>query len=326
MPPTSFHLRGGGALTSAAPSVAEAAPLFQHRVNPAYDLITYVQDHASENPSRLAGNMSRVVHTFETAPLPRTAEIFGRVHVELVVDETTGTTQLSVDLAHVEPNGTAHHITFGTGGMRGAGAGRHTLAFDLGDIVHVVPAGNRLRATLMDVALHRPPSYQRIRFAPYFTDTDTTIVIEPGAASRIDVPLRPFTPTLTRRHGLASAAAGIDHRMAIDGDAARAEWPYVVFVGASGEAPGITVPGLPHVALNLDAWTSLGIALQNTAAFPVFAGNLDANGRASPALRVPAGAVASSMIGLRLTFAGLAIGPGFVAESALGPATLVIDP
>lgn len=325
VPRTAWYLRAGGVLSPSAATAPELGPLFQHRVRPGYDLLAYVQARASKNPSRLVGNMSLVEHVFETAPLPVEAEVFGRVHVELVVDDTTGTTQISVELQHVDPNGTVQHVTIGAGGVRGAGAGRHTLAFDLGDIAHRIPAGHRLRATVRNMALHRPPSYQRIRFAPYFTDTDTTIAIEPGAASRLEIPLRAVGPTLVPRIGAASVASGIAHAMTLDGGSARAGRPYFAFLSASGEAPGLSLPGFPHLPLNLDAWTSLGIALQNSAAFPSFAGLLDAQGRAAPAVNVPAGP-ANALLGLRLTFAGLVLDAGLAVESAFGPVQLAIGP
>ena len=129
--------------------------------------------------------------------------------------------------------------------------------------------------------------------------------------------------TLLRR--VASAPRPLLRGAALRGGAGRAGLSYAVFIGGSGEAPGLTLPGPLHVPLNIDPWTTLGVQLQNTVVFPAMVGVLDPNGKANPGMSVPAGAVANALVGQRFTFTGIVLSlAGF--DSVTGPITLVIDP
>ncbi|MCB9883643.1 MAG: hypothetical protein H6834_17780 [Planctomycetes bacterium] len=324
-PSRTFHLRGNGSLTAAVPPSVEVGPTFAHRVDPAYDLLTHVAIRASVNPARLFARIPRIDHAFETPPLPNTMEVYGRTRVQLEVSDTTGVFQLSVALVHVDPQGVEHFITFGTGGVRSGSPGAHTLAFDLVDIAHVVPAGHRLRIHVLNLADHDPPSHRRIRFAPYFTDTDTVLRLEPGAASRIEIPLRAYALNQLPRLVEQPASAGILHRMEVRGGPERAGLPYFVLLGASGEAPGTPLPGGGRVPLMRDAWTDLGLLLLNTPLLPATIGVLDAQGNARPGFAIPAGPIADLLVGMRFSFATLVV-DGAALEVVDGSTDLVIVP
>jgi len=212
----------------------------------------------------------------------------------------------------------------GSGGLRGAGAGQHLLRLDLRDIAHVVPAGHKLRLAVVNLATHRPPGDHRIHFVPYFTATDTTVLMQPGAASRVLLPLRPYATNMKPRLAQASASIGIDHRLLVNGGAARAGYLYVTAMSLSGQAPGFALPGLATpVPLNFDAWTNVGFAFLGTPMLPAFVGVLDAVGQATPGLRVPP-LNGVPLLGQRVTFAGVVVDPALTFDSVFGPCTLLV--
>ena len=327
-PPTlvreALFLRGTRALSGSAPPAIEVGPLLQHRTQPGFTPASYVALGGGRAPAAVFARIPRLESAFESQPLSAASEIVGRSTVELYVNDSSGTFQLSVELSHVDPAGIPTFITMGTGGMRGVGAGQHLLRFDLGDIAHVVPAGHRLRLAISNLATHRPPGQQRIHFVPYFTATDTTVLMQPGATSRVLLPLRPYTTNMQPRLAQASASLGVDHRMLLNGGAARAGYVYVTAMGTSGEAPGLPLPGLgTPVPVNVDAWTNIGFALLGTPIVPAFIGVLDPAGQATPGLHVPP-LNAGPLLGLRVTFAGVVVDLGGALESTFGPCTLVV--
>ncbi|MFN0206895.1 MAG: CocE/NonD family hydrolase C-terminal non-catalytic domain-containing protein [Planctomycetota bacterium] len=322
--PTLFHFRGNGSLTGAAPPAFEAGPVIVHTVAAGYDALTYVQQNASFNPGLAFASMPKVSVPFETGPLPEIKEIFGRVHMVLYVNDTTGLVQLSAEISHVSPMGVEQRITMGTGAIRDGVAGPYQLEFDLGDIGYVVPAGHFIRVSLMNIAHHQAPTYQRIRYVPYFTSTTTTLRISPLAPSRVEIPLRDYVVNLAPRMAKASSAAGISHVMRVSGGASRAGWIYAVLTGASGEAPGTTFPGVPTIPLVVDSVTMDAANAANGPFLPNFVGVLNAQGLAFPQVIVPPG-VLPVLVGMRLTFAGVVLDPAGPLE-AFGPTTLEILP
>lgn len=324
LPNQTFYLRSAGRLLATVPPAVEAGPSFAHRIAAGYTPTRYVTQGSGRAPGQVYASIPRIDRVFETAPVPADSELVGRASLELHLDDSTGTVQLSAELSRIDPSGAPTFLTMGTGALRGVGAGRRVLRFDLNDVAHAVPAGHRLRLTLMNLATHRPPSEHRVRFVPFFTPTDTTVVIEPAAASRISLPLRPYVTNLRPRLAAASASLGIDHRMQVNGGAARAGWLAVTVFGLSGEAPGIPLPGLSTpVPVVFDAWTNLAFSLLGTAVLPNCATFLDANGRATPGMRLPAMNV-GPLLGERVTFAGVVIDPAGAFESSFGPVTLTV--
>jgi dienelactone hydrolase len=318
-----LYLRGTRSLSGTAPAAVEAGPVVQHRVQAGFSPADYVALGGGRAPAQVYARIPRLEFAFTSPPLDATYEIVGRSTVELHVNDSTGTFQLSAELSHVSPTGVPTYITMGTGGVRGGAAGPQLLRFDLGDIAHVVPQGHQLRLAIVNLATHRPPGEHRIHFVPYFTATDSTLLMQPLAASRVLLPIRPYVTNLKPRLAPASASAGIDHRMLLNGGSARAGLVYVTAMGLSGEAPGFLLPGLAApVPLNVDAWTNVGFALLGTPLVPAFVGVLDAQGQATPGLHVPPLNV-GPLLGQRVTFAGVVVGPaGF--DSVFGPATLAV--
>ena len=78
---------------------------------------------------------------------------------------------------------------------------------------------------------------------------------------------------------------------------------YLVAGSVTGTRPGFDL-GAAHIPLQFDAWTSLTLALANSAALPKSRGQLDASGKARPGITVPTG-LSSSLIGLKLYSAAL---------------------
>ncbi len=324
IPATSMHLRGAGALSLAPAPSAEVGPAIAHAVAPGYDLLTYKLQHASKNPPLAFASIPKVAPMFVSPPLPSPIEIFGRGRVVLHVDDTTGVFQLSAELKHASPAGVEQFITFGTAGVRSGVVGIQTLEFDFGDIAHVVPPGNRLVLRIMNLAHHAPPSYERIRFAPYFTSTTTTIRISPSEPSRIELPTRPYQVNLQPRFAQQSVAAGIAHGMTVSGGPGRAGWVYAVLLGGSGEAPETVFPGVPPIPLVFDALTIEGANAANGNYLPSFVGLLDAQGFGAPGVLVPP-SLFPLLEGVRMTFAGIVLDPAGPIE-AFGPTTLEIGP
>ena len=320
-----LYLRDVGTLTAAAPAGPAAGLTLAHRVAPGFDVAAYVAVGGGLAASSVLAQIPKVKTAFLSAPLTEPTEIIGRGQVTLVVDDTTGFFQLNALLQHVAPNGDVTWITDGAAGARPGVPGTHTVTIDLSDVAHVVPAGHRLRLTVMNVADHNPPAGRRIRMVPYFTDTDSTILVEAGAESFVDLPLGPYRTNISPRLEVASGAAGIQYQADLRGGPSRAGLPYALFMSGSGEAPGLALPGPLHLPLNVDLWTSLGVQLQNTVVFPAMVGLLDPNGRAIPGMVVPAGPVATALIGQEFTFAAVVLAPPAI-DSISGPVTLVIDP
>jgi hypothetical protein len=320
-----FYLRGNRSLTAVPPPAPEVGVNLNHVVPAGYSAQEYVAQGAGEAPARVFARITRLAFDYDTVPMPQPMELVGRSGVELHVGDTTGTFQLSASLFHVEPGGAEHPITIGTEGRRGTAPGAQLLRIELADCAHVIPAGNRLRLRLLNLADHQAPSYRRVRYVPYFTSTNTTVRVEPGAASRLVLSLRPYETNLRPRLGVASVAAGINHGMSLNGGPARAGFLAVTLLGQSGEAPGIPLPGLPPLPVQIDALTQLGLLSLGTPAFPDFLAVLNASGRATPTLRVPP-AAAGALLGLRFTFGGVVFDPALALESVFGPTTLVIDP
>ncbi len=318
------YLRSGGVLHANAPSTVEAGPLLQHRVAPGYDALSYVAQGAGLAHASVLAQIPMVAARFDGAPLPADTELLGVPRLTLHVSDTTGQAQLTARLGHVDPAGRETWICMGTHGVRSA-PGQHTIVIELDDVAHVIPAGHRVRVTVQNLALHQPPAASgRIRWVPYFTDTDTTVLMQPGQASQLELPVRAYRANLLPRLAVASATAGVAHRMQLRGGAARAGEIYAAFFGASGEAPGVALPGLPPAPLNPDPWTSAAIALQNSAAFPNTLGVLDASGTATPGVYFTP-PVAAALVGIRFTCSA-AVLSGANIEAFTDATSLVIDP
>ena len=328
-PPTTAQtrafLRANGSLTATAPGGLAVGPTLAHRVAPGFDVASYVAIGGGLSANAVLAQIPKVSTSFLGAPLPAATELIGRGSITVSVDDSTGLFQVTAVLHHVSATGTATWITDGTVGVRSGQAGVHTAVIELQDVAHVIPAGHRLQLTLMNVSDHNPPASRRIRMVPYFTDTDSRILVDANRASYMALPLAPYRSNLSPRLEVASGSSAILYEADLRGSPSRAGLPYALFVGGSGEAPGITLPGGLHAPLNPDDWTTVGAQLQNTPYFPSMVGFLDATGRARPGMTVMPGPVASWLVGQRLTFAAIVLsGPTF--ESVAGPVTLVIDP
>ncbi|MEM7201498.1 MAG: CocE/NonD family hydrolase C-terminal non-catalytic domain-containing protein [Planctomycetota bacterium] len=326
IPASRMHLQAGNALSRTPPTAVAVGPTLLHRVGGGIDINQYIAAGAGLNPVWVTstGVMPEIVVSFDGAPLLAPREILGRPVVELSVDDTTGVFQLTAVLSHVDPGGVEHWITAGTMGCRSAVPGPATLRIEMADVAHVVPQGHQLRLSIQNLADINGPGSRRIRYVPYFSNTDTTIRIDPAAPSWLDLPMRPYQSDLLPRLARASAAGPIAHTMQLRAGPRRAGQPYVAIMGCSGEGAGTPFAGLT-LPIVVDACTTSGLLALNTPALPNTFGVLNAAGTALPGFALPA-ALAPAVLGARLSFAGVVFDAGGVVDIASGPATLEIVP
>ena len=80
----------------------------------------------------------------------------------------------------------------------------------------------------------------------------------------------------------------------LDAGKANANHLFWIIGSMTGTSPGFAFLG-PHLYLNPDAYTDLGIALTNSAFMTNFRGALDANGKATASFNLPGGLVQSAV-------------------------------
>ena len=113
--------------------------------------------------------------------------------------------------------------------------------------------------------------------------------------------------TLMADSDILPEAGGTVH-FTLDAGYESASRSYLLLGSATGTAPGTSLPGgMSTLPLNWDAFTSIVIALANTAVFTDFMGTLDASGQGAAQMNAPALPVGS--IGLVMYFAYALIGP-----------------
>ncbi|MCR9247453.1 MAG: hypothetical protein NXI31_20675 [bacterium] len=321
LPSRRFYLRTGEQLDATPPAGIEAGPTIQHRVQAGYGMLQFMQHRA--RPVDVLPRIPLVRSSFDTAPLPAPAELFGRSIVELDIHVNVTDCQLTAALYDVTPGNQERFVTSGAGALRQVAPGRHRLRIELGDVGYLFDAGHRLRLSLENINLKRQPGNVHFYAVPDFTDANLTVQIDPTFAPRLDVPLTPVTVGLTPRLEQVSATGGFGHALTVEGGSDRAGDLYLLVAGGSGTVPGMTVGGTP-VPVTSDVFTAIAMGGVNNQFFPGFLGTLDAAGRATGGIQIPPVA-APLIVGLRLSFAGVVIDSGG-AVTATPPAELVIQP
>ena len=319
-PRTRFYLRGGNKLSPNKPTAVEPGPRIEHRVQSGYDMLAFMKQQM-KLPQILAAIPFKSV-AFDGPALSEDSEILGRTTVTLDVLANNKSFQLQAALYDVGPGGQARFITSGHAAKWNVVPGRHRLSITLGDTAYVIAKGHKLRVALENLNIRRQPGNAHLFATPYFDSVDMTVQIDPAFAPHVDLPIKKPEVSLLPRIQNASAAAGISAQLRVDGEGQRSGRPYMLFVSASGTAPGLNLP--PRIPLNIDAWTVLGISLANTPVFDRFIGVLDANGQGNARFSVPA-ALAGPLAGTRLSVAGLIFGPGGTLE-VTQPGEIVILP
>jgi hypothetical protein len=242
--------------------------------------------------------------------------------VDLEVTGSGNDFQVQAALFDLPPSGPPRYVTSGFAARRGVGTGRVRVHIELEDVAYVLPAGHGLRLNLDNINLRGQPGHLHFYVIPEFKDVDLSVHLDPAFPARVELPLRSVGIELLPRQAQGSAAAGLDHRLRIDGHAPLAAAPYVVLIGGSGSGPGIPLP--PHLPLNLDAWTELGLLGLNLPPFLSHAGILDGSGQGSARLLAPA-SVTAGLAGQRLSWAVLVLDTRNQWRSG-GPAELRILP
>jgi hypothetical protein len=124
--------------------------------------------------------------------------------------------------------------------------------------------------------------------------------------------------------GAASSPAGVTASSTIDFGAARAGQDYWQLFSITGTEPGFVGAGWPLVPLNIDGITTLADSLSGTPVAPDTAGVLDAAGRATTTLNVPA-SIAPFLSGLPFqTVAVVLDGTGLEIVATTNPAGWVM--
>ena len=319
-PRTRFYLRGGNKLSPNKPTAVEPGPRLEHRVQSGYDMLAFMKDQMKMAKILAAIPFKSV--SFDGPALSQDTELLGRTTVTLDVLANNKSFQMQAALYDVTPSGQARYITGGHAAKWKVVPGRHRLEITLGDTAYVIAKGHKLRVALENLNIRRQPGNPHLYAAPYFDSVDMTVQIDPAFAPRVDLPIKKPDVSLLPRIQNASTSAGISAQLRVDGEGPRAGRPYMLFVSASGTAPGLNLP--PRIPLNIDSWTLFGISLANTPVFERFVGVLDANGQGNARFRVPA-ALAGPLAGTRLSIAGLVFGPGGTLE-ATQPGEIVITP
>lgn len=140
----------------------------------------------------------------------------------------------------------------------------------------------------------------------------------PGQSGTVVMPLR-------ASRSRVSVIDGGTVEFAIDVGAGYAFQPYLLAPSLSGTTPGTPLPGGALLPLNLDALTMWAIDNANTPPYAMNLGILDAQGRASASVTIPAGALAAgSSLTIDHAFAAGSGAPStpFVAG---GPASLELE-
>lgn len=319
---TPMFLRGNGTLSAVAPPAVEPSATFPHRVLAGYDLAGFVADGVGRNVPAVMAKVPMLSHSFTGAPLTDDLELFGRPHFSTLVQSFQGDLQLSVALLALDAQLVERYLCGGSGAVRLVNPGIHQLSFDLRDVATVVPKGSRLVVRIENLDRHRPPGEDRIVQVPLLFNFDASVLIDPVSNPRLMLPIADPQIGLTPRLRDDAAADGIAHQMTLDGGTSAAGVTYGLLLSGSGFAPGLPfAPGVT-LPLNPDPFTNFAAGLVNTPAFPGWFGVLDAQGRASASLLLPA-PIANQVRGLRLTTSGLAIRNGF--WHAFGPSEFDIQ-
>ena len=317
---TRLYLRGGRKLSATAATSVEPGPRIEHRVQSGYDMLAFMKHKMKLG--QILGAIPFKSESFDSQPMNQDTELLGRTTVALDVLANNRSFQLQAALYDVAPSGQARFITSGHAAKWKVVPGRHRLQITLADTAYIIAKGHKLRIALENLNIRRQPGNPHLFVAPYFESVDMTVQIDPAFPPRVDLPIKKPTLSLVPRIQHVSAAAGITAPLRVDGEGQRSGRPYMLFVSASGTAPGLNLP--PRIPLNIDSWTLLGISLANTPVFERFIGVLNADGQGSARFRVPA-ALAGALAGTRLSVAGLVFGPGGTLE-ATPPTAIVIRP
>lgn len=316
-----FYMRGNGTLQSTAPSGVEGTPALLHQVPASFGLRDFVTARGA--PSTVVSSIPLDRVSFDGPVRTQPADLTGRTVVTFdVVPRTTNDYQIQAALIDVDGSGTERFITSGVIARRGVTTNRQRVQIELDDIGYVLPAGHRLRVSLENMNLRRQPGNAHFYALPEFESFALEIQIDAIFSPRVDLPLRNPPPSLTPRIARVQGTSGFAQDFHIRGESHRAGLPYFLFVGGSGNTPGVNVP--PRIPLNPDLYTLIGIYEANSPLFANFFGTLNGAGRGTATFRLPA-PIASVTLGLRFNFAALVEeAPGVFSSTA--PADLLIWP
>jgi predicted acyl esterase len=317
--PTTYYLRQGAALSTAAPSSNEPPEAVLHSVPAGYDLNSWRADGAGQNLSLALSRIPLSSHAYLTAPFAVDTELAGIPRLLLEVTPNHTRFQLTARLEVVPPTGTPQVIAQGGVGVRQSlGPAPASVAIELSATACVIPVGGRLRLSVRNHSLVIPAATEIFRYMPFFVSSRVDLEHRLGAASRLLLPLR-GTPSLDLTTTATEIAlpTPLPIALRVQSSASRAGLPYVLLASLLGQGPPLPLPGGDLLYLQLDGFSFELLGLAGSPLLPGFAGSLDANGRASASLQLNLLApLPLELSGWNLHLAPLAIESGVLRAGA----------
>ena len=323
-PPTTvvqspYYLRQGGALSTTAPSTNESPDAIQHTVPPGYDLTAWRADGAGQNVALALARLPLSRFQYTTPPFATATELAGIPRLQLEVTPLQPRFLLAARLEVVPPTGTPQVLAVGGLGVQQTGSPvPTTVTIELGATACVVPAGARLRLSVQNHYLVMSAAAEAFRYMPCFTSSRVEIEHRPGAASRLDLPLRsePGLDVTTAATQIALAAPA-PIVFTVRSSPLRAGGIYWLLGSLLGQGPPLLWPGGERLYLQSDALTASLLGASGNPLLPGFVGVLDANGAGTATLQLgPLAPLPADLLGWRVHLAPLAVHAGAVLTGA----------
>jgi predicted acyl esterase len=316
---TTYYLRQGAALATSPPTSAESPETIVHSVPAGYDVIAWRADGAGQNLALALARIPLSTATYETPPASTDVELAGIPQLTLEVTPQQANFLLAARLEVVVPGNPPQVVSQGGLGVRQAGGPAPApVTIEMGATACVVPAGARLRLSVQNHYLGKAAATESFRYMPMFTSAQVALEHRPGAASRLQLPVRPtvridVATTATQVALAAPAPVNLDVRSAT----AHAGAAYWLVCSLSGQGPALALSATEQLYLAPDALTLAFLGASGSALLPGFAGVLDATGRANAALAFNLLApLPSELLGARLHLAPLELQNGALGAGA----------
>jgi predicted acyl esterase len=317
--PSPYYLRQGGTLSTTAPTTNEPPEAIQHTVPPGYDLAAWRADGAGQNVALALARLplSRVQYT--TPPFATATELAGIPRLLLEVTPLQPRFLLAARLEVVPATGTPQVLAVGGLGVRQPGSpAPMTVTIELGATACVVPAGARLRLSVQNHYLVMAAAAEAFRYLPSFASSRVELEHRPGAASRLELPMRaePGLDVTTAATQIALAAPAPTD-FTVRSSPARAGGIYWLLGSLLGQGPPVVWPGGERLYLQSDALTASLLGAVGSPLLPGFVGVLDPTGAGTATLQLgPLAPLPADLLGWRVHLAPITLHAGTVRTGA----------
>ena len=251
---------------------------------------------------------------YDTPVQQDSLEIVGSPSLVLEVSPQASATdyQLHCALYQVHPNGEERYLQTGMGMVKGNSKAQR-LTIDFHDINAFVPAGDKLRLRIENLARRKPAGLKggfNYYTVPYFVNADIAIEHTAARPSWLEIPVaKVIQPALTSATVDFDTRTPTDIVFDLDGTPLLAGKPYFLAFGASGISPGVAIPspGTGVALLNIDAFTATLWGALGTPLLPNGLGLLDQAGKTAMQPRIALGGLPplGPLVGLRLNVIAL---------------------